>query len=102
MYYRHCHQQHFWWGTKFCLKQMVINILILPALPHTITYLATDSCALPWCTRCTLLQCIASNCSDQTLPGELRVAREQGMFLMYGHLQHQTRMKNTHSNLHIS
>jgi len=26
---------------------MMLNILILPVLPHTVTYWATDSCALP-------------------------------------------------------
>jgi hypothetical protein len=76
----------FWVGYKVGLETNVLNILILPTLPHIITYWATEFYAWPLCTHCTLLQYIDSHCSYQTPPGDLHVAKGQGMFWMYAHL----------------
>jgi len=78
---------------------MNLNILLLPALPHTVTYWATDSCALLWYMRRTLLRCIVPRYSYRNLPGDSHVFEGRGMSSMYAHPRRQIHEKNIHSSL---
>jgi len=81
---------------------MNLNILILPALPHTVTYMATDFCALPWYTRRTLLRCIVPHYSYRNLLGDSHVSKGRGISSMYVRPRRQIHTKNIHSSSNMS
>jgi hypothetical protein len=80
---------------------MVLNIYVLPALPHTINLQEINSCAVPLCTHHTLLRYNDWCCYNQNPLADCHATRLQGAVLDVWPSFTLKAPKNIHSNLHI-